>query len=221
MTIPNTDKPLHVLREQAIDQLIMNYGHGRLSLEAFERRLDQALDAQDQQTLASLTEDLELAVDQSFIDKKREELGISYEKAAAKDCEYLIHVFGGSNIGGHFTAAREYRMINVFGGGEIDFTDAVFASKQVRVRLLCLFGGASIFVPEGVNVVCKTFCIFGGMDNRGPRVRDSSAPMIIVEGLALFGGASVKVKKSFRERLIEFGDAMRSFLGTPPPPKEK
>ena len=221
MTIPNTDKPLHILREQTIDQLIMNYGHGRLSMDAFERRLDQALDAQDQQTLAALTEDLELEVDQNFIDKKREELGINYEKVATKDREYMINVFSGSNIRGHYTVAREYRMINVFGGGEIDFTDAIFASKEVRVQLLCLFGGATLFVPEGVNVVCKAFCIFGGVDNRSPRVQDTSGPTIIVEGLALFGGASVKVRKSFREHLIEFSDTLRSFLTGSQPPKDR
>ena len=31
------DRPLEKVREETIDQLVMNYGHGELSSEAFER----------------------------------------------------------------------------------------------------------------------------------------------------------------------------------------
>jgi uncharacterized Zn finger protein len=46
---------LEALREETIDRLVMNYGHGKLSMEAFQRRLDEAYDAKDQATLAELT----------------------------------------------------------------------------------------------------------------------------------------------------------------------
>ena len=42
MSVAYRDKPIELLREEVIEQLIMNYGHGELSLGAFERRLDQA-----------------------------------------------------------------------------------------------------------------------------------------------------------------------------------
>ena len=45
MPVPPQDRPLTAVREETIDRLIVNYGHGKLSLEAFERRLDEALDA--------------------------------------------------------------------------------------------------------------------------------------------------------------------------------
>jgi len=48
----------------------MNYGHGKLSLEAFERRLEQALDAKQRSELSDLTNDLDLAVDASYIEKR-------------------------------------------------------------------------------------------------------------------------------------------------------
>jgi hypothetical protein len=44
MPVTPNDRPIETLREETIDQLIMNYGHGKLSREAFERRLDEALD---------------------------------------------------------------------------------------------------------------------------------------------------------------------------------
>jgi len=45
MPVTPHDRPIDALREQTVDQLIMNYGHGKLSREAFERRLDEALDS--------------------------------------------------------------------------------------------------------------------------------------------------------------------------------
>ena len=55
MPVAPQDRPLASLREETIDRLIVNYGHGKLSLEAFERRLDQALDAQTHDRLLALT----------------------------------------------------------------------------------------------------------------------------------------------------------------------
>ena len=45
MSVKFEDRPLEKVREETIDQLVMNYGHGELSSEAFERRLDAAMDA--------------------------------------------------------------------------------------------------------------------------------------------------------------------------------
>jgi len=45
MSVAPQDRPIDALREETVDQLIMNYGHGKLSRAAFERRLDEALDA--------------------------------------------------------------------------------------------------------------------------------------------------------------------------------
>ena len=41
------DGAVDTLREEITDQLVMNYSHGELSLEAFERRLDEAMATTD------------------------------------------------------------------------------------------------------------------------------------------------------------------------------
>ena len=63
MAVENRDRPIDVLREEVIDQLIVNYSHEELSLEAFERRLDQALASDDASELGDLVVDLELKAD--------------------------------------------------------------------------------------------------------------------------------------------------------------
>ena len=74
MAVAPADRPLETLREETIDRLIMNYGHGQLALEAFQRRLDQALDATGHDVLRSLVADLDLEVDARFVAQKRGEL---------------------------------------------------------------------------------------------------------------------------------------------------
>ena len=143
MPVPPQDRPVSSVREETIDRLIVNYGHGKLSLEAFERRLDQALDAKSADQLVPLTADLELQADKLYAQQKRAEFGLQTEPIPhARDTEYMIHVFGGGTRAGAWTAPREIRMLNLFGGGDIDFSAASFSSPVTRVRMLCLFGGA-------------------------------------------------------------------------------
>jgi uncharacterized protein DUF1707 len=214
MPVVPQDRPLASVREETIDRLIVNYGHGKLSLEAFERRLDQALDAQTHDALLALTSDLELAADKAYADAKREELAPRVTPAHdGKDVEHMIHIFGGSNRSGAWSVPREIRMLNLFGGGELDFSAAQFAGGTARVKMLCLFGGANFYVSEDMNTVSKAICIFGGIDNEAPSHYRPGAPTLVIEGLCLFGGASIRVKKTLKERWLEFAEHFRAAFG--------
>ena len=219
MPVPPQDRPLAALREATIDQLIVNYGHGKLSLEAFERRLDAALDTQSHDDLVALTRDLELRADKGYAEQKRRELGIASgveqlpsAQSGANDIEHVINVFGGSNRSGAWDVPAEIKMINVFGGAELDFSNARFTSKVTTITMFCLFGGAQLYVREGMNTVSKAVCIFGGVDNRGPSTADPGAPTVVLRGLMIFGGADIKVRKTAKERLLEFADSIRAMF---------
>lgn len=216
MTVEDQDRPIDVLREEVIDQLIVNYGHEELSLEAFERRLDQALASDDASELSELVADLELKVDKSYADQKREELDLdlSYDYGVTPDVEYAINVFSGSNRNGPWNVPKEIRMLNLFGGGDIDFTEARFTHPTVRIRILTLFGGVNIYVREDINAVSKIISIFGGTDNSAPSSRRSHAPVVIVEGLVMFGGTNIKIKRSIKQIFFDFADRIRGIQRT-------
>ena len=217
MPVTLEDRPLDVLREETVDQLIMNYGHGRLSLDAFQRRLDRAFDATTHSELALLTDDLDLQVDPGFVERKREELAFHYEAAEEPDdVDYMINILSGGDRSGEWTAAGEIRVLTLFGGADVDFTNARFSSRTTTVRVLCLCGGVDIFVPEGVSATVRTFNIMGGVSNKAPTTLDPGAPKIVVEGLVMMGGIDVKVKKTLKERMIEFADGLRAMLGQSP-----
>jgi len=216
MAVENRDRPIDVLREEVIDQLIVNYGHEELSLEAFERRLDQALASNDASELGDLVGDLELKADKNYSELKREELSLDldYDYGVTRDVEYVVSIFGGSSRRGPWNVPKEIRMLNLFGGGEIDFSEARFTHPSVRIRMLTLFGGASIYVREDINTVSRIRSIFGGTNNSAPSGRRSHAPVVIVEGLVVFGGATIKIKRSIKEIFVDFADRVRGIERT-------
>jgi hypothetical protein len=215
MPVASEDRPIETVRRETIDQLILNYGHGKLSLAAFERRLDTAMEAQSHAALVELTKDLEVFADAGYAKKKQAELGVQVAENLddVDEEEYMVHVFGGSNRRSAWNVAPRIKMINVFGGCDLDFTQATFTARKTRIIMLCLFGGAKLSVPEGVRVISKAVCIFGGIDNRAPGTTDPNAPTLVIEGLLLFGGVDIRLKKSFKKRYLEVAQSLRGMLG--------
>ena len=212
MAVNIEDRPIEKVREEVIDQLTMNYSHGEISLEAFERRLDQAMETDDNQKLYKLTEDLELKVDEQFIEKKQQELGSDLDMGESKDLEYIIEIFSGSDRGGAWNVPKEIRMFSLFSGSDIDLSEAHFSHKTLRIKIFSLFSGTDIFIPENIKVVSNTFCIFGGVDNKAPSMASSSAPTVIIEGLAIFSGIDISFKQSFKEKLMNFAEGIKKLF---------
>jgi len=217
MPVTYQDKPLELLREEVIDQLIMNYGHGEISLAAFERRLDEAYESSDHQVLHALTEDLTLEVNREYAQKKKEELGIQFSGAAVPEVDWMVDIMGGSQRGGAWQVPKELRVISIMAGGDVDFSSAQFGSDELRIKVVCLMGGVDIKVPEGVSVYSKVVSIMGGVEHNAQSVPSSDGPRIIVEGLVLMGGVSVKVKRKRRETWRSFAAEMRSYFGLSSP----
>lgn len=222
MPVNTQDRPINAVREEVIDQLIMNYSHGKISLDAFERRLDQAIDSDDHQQLLTLVADLELAVDKQYVNKKKAQMGFGHSEHPAadnqptEDLDYLVDIFGGSKRSGPWQLAKETRMLSIFSGSDIDLTEAKFTHSPVRIKLLSLFAGITIYVPDNVRIVTKAGAIFGGVDNEAPSVNDPAAPTIIIEGLVIFAGLDIKLRRTLKEKFMQFADGLKQFLGSNP-----
>ncbi len=47
-----------------------------------------------------------------------------------------------------------------------------------------------------------------------PSVRQrADAPTLIIDGMVIFGGLDVKLRKTLRERVVEFADHLRAMFG--------
>ena len=212
MPVIAKDRPIETLRKEVTDQLIMNYSHGELSLEAFERRLDEAMATDDHDELVNLTADLDLTVDEEFINTQKEQMNQNYVPGDSDDVETIFQVFSGSDRTGEWKLPKELRVISIFSGCNIDLTDAIFTNSVLTIKVFNIFSGVDIYVPENVNVQTKAFCIFGGIDNSVGSTVNPNAPTIIIEGFALFSGIDISIKRSIKERFVMFADKLKAFL---------
>jgi hypothetical protein len=212
MPVIAKDRPIETLRKEVTDQLIMNYSHGELSLEAFERRLDEAMATDDHDALVNLTADLELTVDEEFINSQKEQMSGNYVPGESDDVETMFQLFSGSDRSGEWRLPKELRVISVFSGCNVDLTDAIFTNSVLTIKMFNIFSGNNIYIPEGVNVQTKAFCIFGGVDNSVSSAGNPNAPTIIIEGFVLFSGVDISIKRSLKERFVMFADKLKTFL---------
>lgn len=212
MSVAINDRPTEKVREQVIDQLIMNYSHGEISHQAFERRLDQAMETEDNEALIALIEDLPLSVDSDYQQNKSKDLGASYIPGEAEDVDTLVSIFSGHERKGRWTLPKELRSFSLFSGSDIDLSEAIFCQPTVHIKMFSLFSGDNIYVPENVNVVVKAFGIFGGVDNKTSTSNRHDAPTIVIEGLAIFSGIDIKVRKTLKERFVQFADNLKNMF---------
>lgn len=212
MPVITQDRPIETVRGEVIDQLTMNYGHGKITIEAFERRLDQAMESKSNTDLLRLTADLDLTVDQAYIEQKNEDLNTNFELDEAKDCDLVVQVFGGSNRGGAWNVAKEMRVFCLFSSSQIDLSEAQFPHNLVKIRVFSLFSSNKIFTPENINVVSKVSCIFASMNNQAPAAIGNNAPTVVIEGVALFSSINVKFKQTFKEKIIRFADGLKKLF---------
>ena len=222
MAVNLNDRPIETVRSEVIDQLIMNYSHGELSYEAFERRLEQAMELANNQALADLTADLPLAIDKAFVESKKQDFSPNYIAGDTEELDSMVSIFGGNSRGGEWKVAKEIKCVSLFSGTSIDFTHAQFSQETVRLTIFSLFSGDAIYVPENVRVVSKVFCIFGSIDNSAPNQINLTSsnhkgvlqPTIIIEGFSIFSGVSIKLKRSMKERLVELAGSMKKMFSS-------
>lgn len=89
---------------------------------------------------------------------------------------------------------QEFKGANIdaiFGGVEIDLTDAIINHDQV-INASAIFGGVDIKVTKGVNIKVKSTPIFGGVSNKLKDDFNESLPTIYVNAFCLFGGVDIK-----------------------------
>ncbi|MFT6732914.1 MAG: hypothetical protein ACJAS9_001099 [Polaribacter sp.] len=212
MTVKLEDRPIQKVREEVVDQLTMNYGHGELSLEAFEKRLDIAMESDSHIEIFKLAEDLTLKVDQSFKQQKEHELGQRVDSSKAQDFESITQVLSNNTRGGKWQVAKETRFYSIMSSGGVDLTDATFTDQTVHIKIYSLFSSINIFIPENINVICKATCIASNFDNESSTINEGNPPTLIIEGFSLFSSLDVKIKRTFKEKIRDFADGLKKMF---------
>jgi len=104
------------------------------------------------------------------------------------------NIFSGSK---HKVIAQEFkggRISNIFGGTEIDLTQATLAEGRNELIIECIFGGVTLIVPSNWKVVIQVTSILGGFQDKRSIVKaePDSTRILVVKGSAIFGGGEIK-----------------------------
>jgi hypothetical protein len=124
---------------------------------------------------------------------------------------WLVSIMSGHDRKGRWRVATNLNVVNVMGGSDIDFNDAELADDVVTVTVFSLMGGASIRVPEGINVEVSDFALMGGNDaSIGNPLPDPGGPTLRIKLISIMGGTDVKRgRKLSREEKRELRRGMR------------
>lgn len=212
MPVPIEDRPTDSVREEVIDQLIMNYAHGEISEAAFERRLSIATESQDNLEIAEQAKDLELKVDDKYVNSKKAKMSVNHSAEPVQNEDKILNVLGSNDRSGLWRVPKRIKLFSMLGGSNLDFTDAEFCHPTVTIDVTCILGSENIYVPEGVNVVSKAFAVLGSIENSTPSTPDRNAPTIIIEGTVVLGNIEIKVKRTMKEKFQAFANSFKQML---------
>jgi hypothetical protein len=179
-------------RDQVVEVLRDALMTGRLTQDEHADRLEQTLKARTIGELEPITQDLAVP-GQAYrpaaaAGPSNSPVPIEEPANPADSFDTMIGIFGGGERTGRWRVKRRTNAFCVFGGYDLDMTDAVFEGREVVNWAFAILGGVYITVPDSVAVRNEGVGIFGGFAARGSSDPDPNAPTVVVKGLALFGG---------------------------------
>ena len=183
-------------REQVATLLSTAYAEGRLTREEHDERIDQLMKAKTFDDLVVITGDLVVSGKPGPV--AAQQLGTRFAIDTTRqspETDKMIAIFGGVNRKGRWRVRKNIQALAVFGGMDLDLRDAIFEAPRVEISGFWCFGGLDIKVPEGIDVQDHTAGIFGGTDVRDIGDPAPGAPTLVIKGVTLFGGVSVRGPK--------------------------
>jgi hypothetical protein len=104
----------------------------------------------------------------------------------------MIAIMAGSHRRGRFRAVGRINALAIMGGDEIDLREAEIEGGELTLNLFAVMGGATIYIPDSVEVEVGGFSLMGGNteigSQRNPR---PGAPVIRIQTYNLMGGATI------------------------------
>lgn len=109
--------------------------------------------------------------------------------------DYLdtVSVFGGVK---KTILSKDFKggeIVNIFGGAELDFTQADISGK-VTIDITQIFGGTKIIVPSNWQVVSDIAAVFASVDDK--RLRSTAGlnndKILVLKGVSIFAGVEIR-----------------------------
>jgi DUF1707 SHOCT-like domain len=188
-------------REQVATLLSTAYAEGRLTREEHDERIDHLMAAKTFDDLIPITRDLVVVGTPSAVATPQPTSRFTIDTTGQNpDSDKMIAIFGGVTRSGRWRVRKNIQALALFGGMDLDLRNAIFEAPVVEISGFWCFGGLDIKVPEGIDVRDQTAGVFGGTDIRDIGDPAPGAPTLVIKGMTLFGGVTVRGPKANKRR---------------------
>lgn len=120
------------------------------------------------------------------------------DREAAAD-SVVVAIMGGSRKLGQWRPPLHMHAVAFWGGVVLDLRDAILPDGRFEVTAVAIMGGVEIIVPPGLPVETNGLALMGGFDQAADTVHaddEAGGPRLVVSGVALMGGVTVRLKAS-------------------------
>ena len=193
-------------REQTAEILRQAAGEGRLTMDELEERLNLTYESRTHGELEKLTADVRVVGRPG----PAPESGVVVRKGEG-GTGWLLSIMSGHDRKGRWRVGRSLKVVNFWGGSDLDLNDAELADDYVEMTVVSIMGGAEIRVPEGLNVELSEFAFMGGNDIKlGDERPVRGGPTLRLKVISIMAGVSVKRgRKRSREELRDERRALK------------
>jgi predicted membrane protein len=130
-----------------------------------------------------------------IVTKRKGWNAIRSQGAVGEDYVDYVNIFSGGERQVISQNFRGGKISSVFGGIDLDLTKARLAPGRNELEIACVFGGATIIVPDSWFVTINVTPVLGGFnDSRKlrPGTTVESGSQLVIKGAVVFGGGEVK-----------------------------
>ncbi len=106
-----------------------------------------------------------------------------------------VSIFSGSEKTITSKNFRGGKITSVFGGSELNLTQAQLSQGHNVMDMFCMFGGSTFIVPSDWDVNVDVTAIFGGFSDKRYKSKDlgsDNTKRLNITGLVIFGGGEIK-----------------------------
>ncbi len=130
------------------------------------------------------------------VDEKKDSVSTPAGAEAEISSEDFIdstNIFGGSKKNILSKNFKGGDLVNIFGGTELDLTQADFSGTAV-IEVTNIFGGTKLILPSHWELKSEAVTILGGIDDKRKMTMMQEKPekTLVLKGTILFGGIDIK-----------------------------
>jgi Domain of unknown function (DUF1707)/Cell wall-active antibiotics response 4TMS YvqF len=169
-------------RDASVERLSAAAGDGRLTLDEFSQRMEQATAARTRAELDRLVADLPADAAPA---------GTAVAGRTAAPATWHVSPVGGLRVYGPWRMDRHVIVASLVGGTSLDLSEAQLAAPEVTLTKVSLAGGTRITVPPGIRVEASGFSLVGGTRVEGGPEPGPGAPTVHIRAFSLVGGIRI------------------------------